>query len=547
MIYQPRVSVRAWSAEYSRRALLVMAFMLLSACATAVGDVPRGPATLTLVDGTEVRAEVLFEHPNVPRLVIRSPEHRSVQSLDLKLIHQLKPASGAATTLNPKRSLTDDEKTALDRDGLWVDQAGKGQIGRYAKESWDARPVIVWRYPGKDGNAMEPSQWLDEKGEPLTQLPWAVERPVDKHGRQQPEQGRFDGDVLLPAADENYKVIQPGNRDHLGAFAIRHLTVERNGSYQVRYTIEGNLWMKDGAEIGKGTQTGGLGSGKRNKHTVARFCNWHAEALKSAKDLKSPVAAEHAWAHAPEISHWVWIDTGEQGSLEIVGLSGGAGDRLTLQKGNLVVSENSFIGNGNRGSFYTQEGTTAVLLDGARVGCPTPLTGGSGGKTMGTYGIAGTLLFGTPDHPLTGDLHFGACYYARDRVTPQASASQRTQGASFVLAPTGSMIVHSKDPKTARVIFGPRDKSLPVSQYVLPREHWDRLRNDRFSLWTEKLVPTGVAAVFRGQTDFNGVVFDGFYEGGIIVAPGARAKWRNVSFGDENHADPDKLFQELPQ
>ena len=523
-----------------RRAIAVVVSIISPLAASAFA----GEGTVHFVDGTSTRCDVLFEHPNAPRLVVRSLSGSTAQSFDLSVVARVE-SEGLTRTYHPARALTEAEQRRRERNGLWGDEKTARQIGRYADERWERKPLWVWRYPGRSGNGRDAGNWLDATGQPVTDSPWSdVE---DRGSARRSVAHRIDGDVLLPGAEQGYAAIQPGNRDHLSAVELRHLTVESNADYRVRYTVTGNLWMKDGSSIGGGTQTGGLGSGEANRHTFARFCNYH-----DLPEHKDAAPAGTRWAYAPGISHWVWIDTGEQGSLEVIGESGGAGDRLTLMRGTLVVSEDSYIGNGNRGSFFNQAGSTVILLDGARVGCPDPLMGGSGGAKVGTYGIAGTLMFGTPDHPLTRDLPFGACYYDRDRVSPDATPGQRTAGGSFVLGPTGRMVIHSADPARARVVFQPRSKQLPVSQYQVSRDLWkyiDRRGKTYYpakpELWEHVTDRTGVAAAFRGETDFDGVVFDGFYEGGIYVDPAAAAKWRNVSYGDRNHAPPKQLFSDL--
>ena len=64
--------------------------------------------------------------------------------------------------------------------------------------------------------------------------------------------------------------------------------------------------------------------------------------------------------------------------------------------------------------------------------------------------------------------------------------------------------------------------------------------------WDNEGVPNGVAAVFLGETDFNGVHFDGFHKSGILADPAAIKRWRNVSFGENNCAKPDELIRPLP-
>lgn len=489
----------------------------LLSLALLLGVILPARADVILVDGQNLPAEVLFEHPNAPLLILRSPSHSSVQSLPTAIVHRYK-SGGKETEVNPRRALTAEESRELERNGLWGDEVGPGQLGRYGKQEWERHGrILVWAKPGESGNGLVPENWLDATGRPLTENPW-----TDLGGRvggKQATTAAFDGDILLPTAAKHYKVIQPGNRDHLGAHRIRHLTVERNASYEIRYEIGGNLWIKDGAELGRNTQTGGLGDGS-DRHTVARFCNYH--------DLPEP-----KMGYAEEISHWVLINLGAEGSLEIIGISGGAGDRLTLARGTLILSTDSFIGNGNRGAFFSQAGTTTVMLDGSGMGAPrTTVT-----SNLGTYGIGGTLMFGHPDKPLTRDLDFSANLFPFEGRDPNARPDQRTRGASYVLAETGRMITHSSDPATARVLFRPRPLNLPnptvpdwLGKFVPHRN-----QPPDPALWKQPDMPNGLTAVFLGETDFNGVVFDGFYRGGIFIDPAKTKTWRNFTWGDKNH------------
>ena len=512
--------------------LLAMAATIVSACPTFADrtDIPTGRGVVEFVDGLKSDCHVLFKHPNCGRLVARSASGGTVQSFSMAAIHKIS-AGENTLTVNPRRDLTAAEKEARGRNTVWGDRAGSGRIGRYAKQKWVSKPIIVWANPGRSGAFDEPSNWLDGTGKPCRRSPWekdSVSRRVARSRRRKagPETGEFDGDVLLPPAGEPYSVLQAGNRDHLGAFRLRHLTVESGASCNVRYTILGNLWMKDGSMLGRGTQTGGLGSGDNDWNTFARFCGNRPPDRKSAQRKRPGGKGESEWI---AISHWVWIDTGKSGSLEIIGKTGGPGDRLTLKRGTLIVSEDSYIGNGNRGSYYCMPGTTTILLDGAGVGCRHKIIS----RGRATYGIAGTLMCGTPEHPLTRDLRIECCLYNIEDVTPYAQPSQRTNGASFVLGVTGKMIVRSKNPKSARVVFCPIPDGNPVSQYVVaPRAKG-------------RPTPTGITAVFAGETTFDGVVFEGFCKRGVIVDPKARKAWRNVSFGG-NQAGADDLFAPFP-
>lgn len=470
---------------------------------------------ITFVDGTKTDAEILFKHPNAPVLIVRSPRNSTVQSFPINEVQSVS-SGGRTTAFSAARALKAEEKTRRELDRLWVDEMSPKQLGKYATENWEKKPLIVWAQPGTSGDAMIAASWLDEMGKPLTAPPWNLgstkKRPND------PDTGEFDGDALLPAADQPYDAIQAGNRDHLGEFRLRHLTVERNANYKIRYKVAGNLWLKDGSDMGGGTQTGSLGSGDPGKHTVIRFCGKRMP----SKATRKQASDDAEWA---ALSHWIKIDTGANGSIEVVGRSGGAGDRLTLEKGTLVVSEDSYLGNGVRASFYCKPDTTTILLDSAQLGCLHKLLDGR----RATYGIAGKLMFGTPEHPLKRDLRFEAAYLELEELSAAAAPAQRTAGGSIVLGSTGEMIIHSADPTKARVIFCPRPDDAPCSAPALERG--------------KRTLPSGISAVFLGKTDFNGVAFDGFYGGGIIAKPADRAKWKNVSFGPKNLGKPETLFK----
>ncbi|MEX1017031.1 MAG: hypothetical protein WDZ31_09825 [Phycisphaeraceae bacterium] len=520
-----------------------------AASAAEQSQVPRtgaegvGPHVLTLVDGQQTRGEVLFQHPNVERLIVRSGANRTVQSFPLSLLHMV-TIDGETETYNPRRELTEAEKTTLERDGIWGDEAGPGQVGLYATEQWETRPLAVWRHPGTSGDVWESSNWLDENGEPFEEggpfflLPEDQRQSGDDLGIDR----RFTGDVLLPASDTRYDVIQPGNPDAYGegapvASEMRHLTVEAGAQTRVRMVIRGNIWMKNDSMI-HAWVTMVLGSGDMNKHTFNRYCNyWY---------LPEPY-----WPYASIIGHLLFVDAGPTGSLEVIGYSGGAADRFDLISGTLVMSKDSYMGCGGRSSYTSARGTTTVMLDDARLGNSSPI---KSDQQNASYAIGGTLMFGTPERPLTRDLLFGGTWYKEEWINPdRAEAHNRTRGASFVLGEHGRMVIHSADPTTARVVFRgwPKDQGgggLPGNLRQFRREtnvDWDQ----RISLppdpamWESPDAPDGVAAVFLGETDFNGVVFDNFLKGGLVVRPGAPRRWRNVSFGENNHDAPEELIR----
>lgn len=488
---------------------------------TLLGSAPvfAGPTgTITFVDGTKTECEVLYKHPACDRLVVRSLKNSTLQTFPYAVIHSIE-AAGKTKTYNDKRALTADEKAERETNALWGDEVAEGQLGRYAKQTWKDKPVMVWARPGETGTGLEPANWLDANGKPYTKSPWEEMELSDKKkgNSRYSKPARFDGDVLLPAADTQYSVLQPGNRDYLGEYEVRHLTIERNAAYRIRYTLHGNVWVKDGGDLGEGTQTGGFYG--QDKDTFARFCG-----LRWKHKKTGPEAA------TVDISHWVHIKKGDTGSLEIIGETGGAGDRVTMMSGTLIISENSYLGNGPRASFYTAPGTTTIFLDGARAGCQHKVQR----DTRATYAFEGNVMIGTPEHPITRDFYLRCGLYEMENMKLKgASVSTRGSGASLLLGEKGRLEVNSKDPKTARLVICPFPEDTEYSSYAIGKRAKGRE------------MPTGINAVLQGETNFNGVLFDGFHEGGIAVNSSAKGEWKNVQFGKANKASPEKLFQSL--
>lgn len=75
-----------------------MRWMLMVGCVLSVGSmamaIDRGPATITFVDGSQTRCEVLFEHPNAPRLVVRAINNSTLQSFAIAQVHLVDVGGG---------------------------------------------------------------------------------------------------------------------------------------------------------------------------------------------------------------------------------------------------------------------------------------------------------------------------------------------------------------------------------------------------------------------------------------------------------------------
>ncbi len=326
--------------------------------AAAIG----GAGEVELIDGRKIPCHVLFTHPYAPLLIVRGPKGGALRSFDLELVASVTVA-GKKTALNPRRALSDAEKAAMGA-ALWAEEAGPGTLGRFATETWAPTRTLIWAHPGSSGDGIAAGSWLESDGRPALDHPFGGDQP----------------DLLLPAAGAAYDVLQPGHRDFLGPQHVRHLTIERNAQYMVRYAVHGNCWLRPQAELGGNTQTGDFGSGNPGRHTVFR--------VEGPGRGGSPTEGMC-------LSHWTCIDSGETGSFEVVGRSRAAGDRGRLERGTLVVSEGSYFGNGERASYWGRPGTTTVLLQDARLGCNQVWSN----ENLASLAIDGALWFGHPDKP----------------------------------------------------------------------------------------------------------------------------------------------------
>jgi len=153
--------------------------------------------------------------------------------------------------------------------------------------------------------------------------------------------------------------------------------------------------------------------------------------------------------------------------------------------------------------------------------------------------VGGTLSIGLPERPIRRDMPFPLSGIKRELVNRSPGFSVRSTGSSFVLGSQGRFVVHSADPRKARVIFTMHDSERALANDIKYRAKAPNARD--LDLWN----PDGIVCYFAGRTDVDGILFDRCYPGGIVVAPEARAEWKNVFFGENNLAAPDELYWNL--
>jgi hypothetical protein len=223
------------------------------------------------------------------------------------------------------------------------------------------------------------------------------------------------------------------------------------------------------------------------------------------------------------VSRWGRYGTGPGSTLEVIG-SNQVGDQFYVNgEGTIIVSEGGYLAPGGRSSFAIAPESTVVLLQDARIGME--ITHMQEGRA--SVWVGGTLMIGTPERPITRDMLFPVTGIEEDKIIRNPSGSGRTPGCSLLVSKGGRLILHSADPAKARLVFKMHDseKAKKVG------ERWGDAK--------------GIALAFLGQTNLNGVVFDNVLLDGITVSPEQRAKWKNVYYGENNLAEPDKLYWNL--
>ena len=462
-----------------------------------------GFGTVEFVDGVSTECEILF--PLGKRLIVRSMGNRIVQSFDLKSVCAVE-IDGKRTEYNPKRALTVQEQGLRKVNALWADVPGKGQIGAYGKQKWPEVPLMVWRRPGQSGTRFVGANWLDDTGRPYFEPPTSVDSKV------------LDlpvADILLPSADVYYQVV--GDRPQ---WRCRHMIVENNAHFFLTFNIGGNVWMKDGSRM----QAPWFGKYCNDAPGLHRFLRFDGMRIDRPRRGAEVPARGHF-----NISQWGRYQAASGGTIELIGTNMVTDQFSVGGKGTVVISENSHLAPGDRTAFAIMPEATVVLLQDARIGCETTAT--LGGKA--SVWVGGTLMIGTPQRPITRDMIFAVTGIDEQNINRQPAENIRCPGVSFLVGEKGRLVMHTVDPTKARLVFKMHDSEKAKARGK------SRARDKRYGN------PKGIVLDFLGEAKLNGVVFDNVLEGGLMVSPQQRATWKNVSYGENNLAEPDKLYWDL--
>jgi hypothetical protein len=502
-----------------------------TAAADATPELQLEPCTIELIDGTQVEGQLAVQFEMDKHLIVYSPRLATVRSFLKEHVHAL-TVDGQREQLNAKRSLTEEEKKLLDQ-VEWPDAPpDKGFKPAYTTETWDKpERLLVWANPGQSGKFGEVGNWL-ENGRPLKNIPRTenLEHPggeISGHDRliRSNVSGDFgpDTDILVPCfAGERYQ-IRGSAHWKPGEFMTRHITVEANASFQ--HNLDGgfgNFWVAPAGSF----NGGGNAIFRGSKHTFL-FNGQPRVGTEPATDATNLEAKGLA-------RKWVLRKDDPDASMEIIG-SAGSGDETHVMRGRLILAENSVMLFGARCIFHVYKGAVLQLQSGSVFSMRAECT------YRPDMRILGTLQAGSPERPIESDAFVGLGFKDRTDAMQHKYHGNAIKYA-LIVQRDAQLRVFSKDPSKARLVFAYHGL-LGDGEEGMPKE--DK-QPEKYKIYMG--LPRLVGAVFLNDPQLDGVVFDDFHKGGILLGdPSTRAKWKNVVFGPGNEGKPEELIGKADQ
>jgi len=349
----------------------------------------------------------------------------------------------------------------------------------YFKEAWPAAPLMVWartEKTGQDTDPKDPANWL------------------------------LDGKPATTAPDENTDVRFPeGSFVRIKGKAnlrTRHLTIASGVSIPKSLTLTpfGNVWIQGSGLVEE------MGKFTGEKHTFLR---------NDKADFRMRGAG---------LANKIMFNKAKDVSVEVIGTILSF-DELSVISGDLVVGPEAEIAPGNRSIQNIYPDARLILMSGAKFHK-------RGNQTdSNDLVVAGELLAGTPERPLTKDCFLGLSSKSKGKDSENGRPVGGPNDYGMVVRPDGTVRVTSSDPKTARLVIT-----------------WNGLSSAKFEGAGEPATqPLTVDLVLQGKISLEGVMFDHILKGGIHVTDPAAAKSWKATFGDHNEGKPEELLSKIDE
>ncbi len=355
-------------------------------------------------------------------------------------------------------------------------------------ETWANARQLVWANPGTDGTFKDAVNWL-EKGKPAT---------------KGPDQ---DTDIVLPAADKEYKV-------QAARCAVRHVTIEKNafliGGHRSECEAWGNVWVKPGGFVYYISILG-------PQHSFFRIDDAEFPNEQNKEEYRH-TSARSDKINRTQISHKFQLCKYGDASCEFIGKFG-VSDEIMIQHGRLILNgELRWSGVTNKGALEIYDGGILELRSGAAIG---PFTG-KNNKNVFNIDVyrGGILQAGSPERPLTENAY----------VLLGADGDDKPGSTGLYTAVGSQVRVFSSDPTKHRLVFD-----------SIASRGW----SDGKGRALEKNGP-GITMELAGDLLFDGVQFNQVMNGGIhLLDPTSTKQWKNVSFGATKASKPENLISKL--
>gem|GEM_PF-3980392 len=375
-------------------------------------------------------------------------------------------------------------------------------VAAYMKQDWSKVRKLVWAQPGRPGRG-EPEDWL-ENGRPATD-------PPDENT-----------DLYFPAAQvEGDRPPRTVKLDE--NITCRHLTVAPGAAIFI-HTLKchGNIWIAGRCMLISCNMIGSNDAFLRNDGPQARFTVYYTQSK-------------------PE------------GSVELIGRFE-TQDEVRIYDGDFLLAPDSRFEPGRNSTPIVDTRARMILHDGAYFG-----------KWLNDFYsldmvLRGTLQGGTTERPLTRDCRLALSFQNWSQTDFRmedefAGDDRKIRFYRPILARKAGMVVLQGG--AIRTVAKPNSGAkLTIDWHGLNVGDW-RGGNCGYVDVTETIaslsekcgrtIPPRITIYFDEETTVDGLRLDHVHEGGILVKdPSAKATWRNISYGKNNDAPPEKLYRHLP-
>ena len=357
----------------------------------------------------------------------------------------------------------------------------------YFRQVWPKAPVLVWARadtPASETEPRDPANWL-------------------LNGRPAPYAPDANADVHFPEGS----VVKLREKTTL---IVRHLTVGSGVRIPKALAIRptGNVWIKEHGKVEE------VGAFHGENDVFVRNDN---------KDFNTREAA---------LANKILFNKAPGASVEILGIVK-VHDEVSVMCGTLIIGPRAALVPGNRSVQLVYPDARLVLMSGAKFHK-------RGNQTWAhDLVVAGELLGGTPDRPLTEDCTVALSWKRQGRGSDDVHRAGHPDDHGLIVRPDGKLRVHSADPDKAHLVItwnGLKSDSSGEPEDLGALDH-KRLAE----------MPRKVCLALQGDISLDGVRFDHVQKGGIKMPdPSIRREWA-IAFGQHNEGAPDELFSVLPE